>query len=534
MTVSPEGELGSGGNFPAFTPPSRPPPSPNAVASLKQQPGFSQSSPSLPSVSSSPQPSPPEDGIAALTPAAAVPEAEAGPPDFVPNDSLYVTRRDKIAKEILTTELSYVKSLRILVVSFLEPLEKREVEEVKGAITDADLRTLGLVSVRNILAVNILFLEGLTDTIGKNWSPTTMLGGVFKRFTPFLKMYREYTEAYETALNRLQEFHKNPANPFSVYIRTWEEKPKAFMLPLPSFLIMPVQRIPRYNLLLRDLLKETESGHPDLDGLTLALKEMEQIAGYINDSIKAADSRRRMLAVQQCLVGGGQNLIEPHRRYIREGLLIKVCRRTDKERYFALFNDALIYADPLPTPSGNAKYRFRKFIPLTKLKIFSLPDDEEGATPSSPGVFSSVSGKKSLRKNAFQLMNEQKSFVVYGTTSEEKNSWMESILDAQMGNQKATASGEEEDDYFQPIWMQDSETTRCLLCGTAFGMFTRRHHCRKCGLIFCSACTTHRVVLSRVRKEADRVCNKCYELVTGESSIDSEALASTSSPGTPS
>ena len=35
------------------------------------------------------------------------------------------------------------------------------------------------------------------------------------------------------------------------------------MMPLLSYLILPVQRIPRYNMLLRDLVKETVDSHPD-------------------------------------------------------------------------------------------------------------------------------------------------------------------------------------------------------------------------------------------------------------------------------
>ena len=37
---------------------------------------------------------------------------------------------------------------------------------------------------------------------------------------------------------------------------------------LENLLIMPVQRLPRYNLLLRDLLKQTKDDHPDYEGLT--------------------------------------------------------------------------------------------------------------------------------------------------------------------------------------------------------------------------------------------------------------------------
>jgi len=33
------------------------------------------------------------------------------------------------------------------------------------------------------------------------------------------------------------------------------------------------------------------------------------------------------------------------------------------------------------------------------------------------------------------------------------------------------------------------QVPKCLKCGTSFGLFTRRHHCRLCAKIFCSKCS---------------------------------------------
>ncbi|CBZ53212.1 conserved hypothetical protein [Neospora caninum Liverpool] len=36
--------------------------------------------------------------------------------------------------------------------------------------------------------------------------------------------------------------------------------------------------------------------------------------------------------------------------------------------------------------------------------------------------------------------------------------------------------------------MPDSKCSRCFACGVSFSTFTRRHHCRQCGLVFCHKC----------------------------------------------
>jgi 1-phosphatidylinositol-3-phosphate 5-kinase len=39
-------------------------------------------------------------------------------------------------------------------------------------------------------------------------------------------------------------------------------------------------------------------------------------------------------------------------------------------------------------------------------------------------------------------------------------------------------------------WMKDETSTECFICSRLFTTFRRKHHCRICGQIFCSACTT--------------------------------------------
>jgi FYVE zinc finger len=39
-----------------------------------------------------------------------------------------------------------------------------------------------------------------------------------------------------------------------------------------------------------------------------------------------------------------------------------------------------------------------------------------------------------------------------------------------------------------PYWVPDMQRQECQACGKGFGTWTRKHHCRRCGEIFCSAC----------------------------------------------
>uniref|UniRef100_A0A915PHA4 Hepatocyte growth factor-regulated tyrosine kinase substrate n=1 Tax=Setaria digitata TaxID=48799 RepID=A0A915PHA4_9BILA len=60
-----------------------------------------------------------------------------------------------------------------------------------------------------------------------------------------------------------------------------------------------------------------------------------------------------------------------------------------------------------------------------------------------------------------------------------------------------------------PEWADGDE---CFRCRTAFGIITRKHHCRACGQIFCDKCSSKQSFLPQYGIEKQvRVCDGCYE-----------------------
>ncbi|XP_059623445.1 protein FREE1-like [Cornus florida] len=64
-------------------------------------------------------------------------------------------------------------------------------------------------------------------------------------------------------------------------------------------------------------------------------------------------------------------------------------------------------------------------------------------------------------------------------------------------------------------WIPDEAVTKCKSCGTDFGAFVRRHHCRNCGDIYCDKCTQGRITLTTDENaQPVRVCDPCMAEVT--------------------
>uniref|UniRef100_H3AW40 FYVE-type domain-containing protein n=1 Tax=Latimeria chalumnae TaxID=7897 RepID=H3AW40_LATCH len=64
-----------------------------------------------------------------------------------------------------------------------------------------------------------------------------------------------------------------------------------------------------------------------------------------------------------------------------------------------------------------------------------------------------------------------------------------------------------------PEWIPDGACSECMSCKTPFTLVRRRHHCRNCGRIFCSRCSSHMAPLPWYgQMKPVRVCTHCYNI----------------------
>eukprot|EP00930_Biecheleria_cincta_P021014 TRINITY_DN15663_c0_g1_i1.p1 TRINITY_DN15663_c0_g1~~TRINITY_DN15663_c0_g1_i1.p1 ORF type:complete len:282 (-),score=50.81 TRINITY_DN15663_c0_g1_i1:49-894(-) len=64
-------------------------------------------------------------------------------------------------------------------------------------------------------------------------------------------------------------------------------------------------------------------------------------------------------------------------------------------------------------------------------------------------------------------------------------------------------------------WVPDNAVSSCKECNAAFSWFTRKHHCRSCGCIFCDNCTKYRIQVKRSHyavgeEKQKRACAACF------------------------
>ncbi|CAH2040503.1 unnamed protein product, partial [Iphiclides podalirius] len=99
-----------------------------------------------------------------------------------------------------------------------------------------------------------------------------------------------------------------------------------------------------------------------------------------------------------------------------------------------------------------------------------------------------------------QYIEAQKTLEEVGATLSENKLQLAELLEKE-------AQGATSEDT--PNWTSDKDAVACAACAKEFNIARRKHHCRRCGQIFCAACSEKTVALPGNTKPV-RVCDTCF------------------------
>ncbi|QRV97744.1 guanine exchange factor for Rac 30 [Ceratobasidium sp. AG-Ba] len=309
-------------------------------------------------------------------------------------------KRAAIVKEIIETEKSYVKGLQELMDIYVKPASEPApgLNVNKETIVPAQERKIVFTGVDALLQFHKLsFLPSLiaaaamlnTGVDDPNGQISTMaahgVANVFVTHAAFMKMYFTYINNFDNAIQRLQFWSAPPSSPgtpgsatpsapasatvgigmsmvamgvtgitpdpqphtatlnagqrkrIKQFLKRARIHPRHSQLNLEGYLLLPIQRIPRYKMLLDNLVTCTPP-RPEAtdDPLERALEEIAVLASSMNEGKRESESRNKLVQWQSRIRGKFISpLVQPHRRLIMDGrlhlvrLVKKVSSKTD-------------------------------------------------------------------------------------------------------------------------------------------------------------------------------------------------------------
>ncbi|XP_077862817.1 FYVE, RhoGEF and PH domain-containing protein 4-like, partial [Saccoglossus kowalevskii] len=379
----------------------------------------------------------------------------------------------KVAHELMVTEQKYVNRLYLLdqVFFFKIDIENRAhnwfpPDNVKDMFSN----------VKSIFKLHKDSLLPKLEERLKEWSSNPRLGDLMTTFAPYFQMYTSYVKEFERAMELLNSLMVKVPD-FAELVRTIQKDKTCGNLSLPHHMLEPVQRVPRYQLLLGEYLKSLPEDSDDIKATEDALEKISKATMKSNNEMKKLEKFNRLMVIQSAIIGA-KNLIEANRELLKDGKIIKLSARRgeSQERYLYLFNDILLCCSIHNKLMTTAKHKVRARLDLSGMVVKDIADAER----------------------TFCISARQKVVEFQASTEEEKNNW----IDACDIGKRA------------PSWVRDDETTQCMRCAAEFHPIKkRRHHCRACGLVVCNKCSTYRVKLKYDGNRLNRVCKHCYDIL---------------------
>ncbi|GIX93710.1 triple functional domain protein [Caerostris darwini] len=336
-----------------------------------------------------------------------------GPNDLIPSvdeeREKALTKRRFVLQELVDTERDYVRDLGLLIEGYLNLIRNEEIPVPEDLKNGKDKIVFG-----NVEAIYEWHRDSFCAEIEKCLDEPQRLGILFRRYERRLNMYVVYCQ-------------NKPKSEYIVseYIDTFFEDARQKLghkLQLPDLLIKPVQRIMKYQLLLKDILKYTEKAN--LEEEAQNLRKAVQIMHVVP---KAANDMMNVGRLQ-----GFDGKITAQGKLLQQGILMVSDPSTGKmkERQVFLFEQIIIFSDFIgPKSQFSAPvYIYKNHIQVNKMALEERSEDADAT--------------KFVLKSKDPLQAGL-AFIIQGKTVEDRNEWvanLRAILDTQLDFLRALQS----------------------------------------------------------------------------------------------
>uniref|UniRef100_A0A8C1TYP8 non-specific serine/threonine protein kinase n=1 Tax=Cyprinus carpio TaxID=7962 RepID=A0A8C1TYP8_CYPCA len=250
-----------------------------------------------------------------------------------------------VVNELIQTEKDYVKDLGIVVEGFMKIIEEKGVPD--------DMKGKEKIVFGNIHQIYDWHKDFFVGELEKCLEDHEKLPGLFSKHERRLHMYVVYCQ-------------NKPKSEFIVaeYDSYFEgiQQDVNTRLGISDFLIKPIQRITKYQLLLKDFLKFSAKAGLDCQDIEKAVDLMSQVPKLCNDMMNLG----RLQGFEGKLTSQGK-LLQQETFFVTEqdsGVLSR-----SKERRVFLFEQIVIFSELLRKGSSTPGYQFKKSIKVSFLGL---------------------------------------------------------------------------------------------------------------------------------------------------------------------
>lgn len=419
-----------------------------------------------------------------------------------------------VFKELITTEETYVQRLNVY-----REVRKRLEQRLSHLKSDLKRQVEQALDPPGLEAIMRLHMDEILPQLKRRYNINGELcfGDIFSsRFiAPFFKIYAEFLSQKELIDMEIHKLRKNTL--IGPHVNSIEQKDipellNGLKVGLNVLLLEPVQRIPRYELLLRDYIKRLDDDHVDKAAAIEAAKLVQE-ANVSNNKKKAMAEKRGYLAKLAKDISGLGPLVDGRRNLIYHESTYKLKQKsyTPKRADILILNDLVVICTEKNISKGmevkiklplETLYVEKMNMPVQIGKNSNEYRDMKGLRLTS--IKETVDLVDPLKESCHLPSSRSTTDKIYKILIPVLRELQESLFTLKRGGDHPVLELPENDDEpikFPPIrlgsraprLMRESDVSACMICtrghrSRGFSSGTNLLHCRICGRLVCSSC----------------------------------------------
>ncbi|CAH1785618.1 unnamed protein product [Owenia fusiformis] len=417
------------------------------------------------------------------------------------------SKRDYCIKELVETEKNYVDALNMICTHFIKQL--------KNVLQPAD-REIIFCHIEDLATVHAGFYNDLNKACSMNSSSKMKISDCFIKWKKQFLIYGQFCANLPQAQEQIDTLTKKDEMINQSVIKCQKDANDG-KFRLRDLLSVPMQRVLKYHLLLRELVKQTDKMHEDRQGLEKALEAMQDLSLYVNEVKRDHETIQTTMEIQANIVDLALDLSlyinEVKRDHETLQTIMEIQNsifdlsmpvNTSLKDYGRLLKDGELrvksHEDTRTRPSNRCIFLFDKVMLMCKSRgeqysyknalILSQYRVEENSV---------ITHKAKDPKWSYQFMLVEKQnksvFNFFAKTEDQKRKWIDAIQMAQDNTSPPGASQLGTDNEF--IMYSFAEPTECDVCRKLLrGIFFQGYKCQKTNK------NVHKECIKKVRKGA--------------------------------
>lgn len=233
-------------------------------------------------------------------------------------------KRDKVVEELLITERKYVHDLEQL-------LEYQTALQASGLLSADTIHYL-FPNLNVLIDFQRRFLIGI-EYHAQLPPKEQFLGSVFINFEEGFEVYEGFASNHKKA----GEIALAESGKLSALSHIMEPQ-----YGLPCFLIKPIQRICKYPLLLKELVKNTPEDWPNYQNQVDALDSVKRVALNVNETQRQVENLSIVKDLSERLIDWKGHRLSDFGALLHDGVLPVIKAGTEREYHLYLFQNIIL------------------------------------------------------------------------------------------------------------------------------------------------------------------------------------------------